>query len=95
MWSVDGSVTDRHGTEGPLANLELGSRLEEPGAVVSGQVLEADGTPVNEGSVVYTNYIPGGDVFGDIYCAGAREVGFAEVPLQNEGRVRVPLRPQG
>ena len=48
-----GGVRDLAGAERLPVTVDLGSRLEDPGAVVSGTVREADGTPVAGASVVY------------------------------------------
>lgn len=50
--SVSG-ITDLRNTAGPAANLPLGSRLAEIGAVVSGRILSADGTPIANAIVTY------------------------------------------
>src|SRR5439155_3454707 len=48
-------ITDSRGAAGSPHTVPLRSRLEDPGAVVSGRVLNADGTPVTGGSVTYSN----------------------------------------
>jgi hypothetical protein len=49
------NVADSRGAIGEAATVPLGSRLEDIGAVVTGRVLNADGTPVGGASVVYLN----------------------------------------
>ena len=51
--SVLGGLTDLRGNEGPAGSDRPGSRLEDPGAVVSGRVFTADGTPVTSGIITY------------------------------------------
>jgi hypothetical protein len=48
-------LTDSRGVVGPAETKTLVSRMTLPGAVVSGRVLNADGTPYPGGQVVYSN----------------------------------------
>jgi hypothetical protein len=76
---VVGGLLDSRGTEGPSGTVDLGSRLEDPGAVVSGHVFQADGTPVTSGTVIYVNN-------SNTACVPqTNETGFAALPLDSEG----------
>ena len=77
-FSVMGGVSDTRGNGGPSGTVELGSRLEDPGAVVSGRVFQADGTPVTSGTVTYVNN-------SDLSCYRPNETGFAAQALDSEG----------
>ena len=46
-------INDLRGETGPAATVNLGSRLADIGAVVSGHVLSADGTPIPNAVVTY------------------------------------------
>ena len=50
--SVSG-IGDLRNALGPAATVTLGSRLEDIGAVVSGRILSADGTPIPDANVTY------------------------------------------
>ena len=73
-------IRDSRGVFGPPGNAVLQSRLADEGAVVSGRVFEADGTPVSFGTVGYANYRSTSD------CSSGLEVLLAEVPLDADGR---------
>jgi hypothetical protein len=75
--AVDGLLDLRGRRGGGYA--ELGARLEDPGAVVTGRVLGADGTPVRTANVVYTNN-------ADFACAFPRPTGVASTPVDRDGR---------
>lgn len=77
-------VLDRRGAAGPAGTVPLASRLEDPGAVVSGRVIGADGTPVTTGLVTYQNN-PFWTCPEDLDGSKAR-AGFAAVPLDAQGR---------
>lgn len=77
-FSVLGGVRDPRGTEGPSGTVDVGSRLEDKGAVVSGRVFQADGTPVTSGAVTYVNN-------SDLTCYRPNETGFAAQALDSEG----------
>ena len=47
------SMLDGRGVAGPTVTVPIGSRLRDPGAIVTGRVFHADGTPVAGGSVIY------------------------------------------
>jgi Carboxypeptidase regulatory-like domain len=75
---VLGGVTDPRGKEGPSGSMAVGSRLVDPGAIVTGRVFQADGTPVTSGVVTYVNN-------SDLSCRWPNETGFAALPLDAEG----------
>jgi hypothetical protein len=77
-FSVLGGVTDSRGNEGPSGTRPMASRLEDPGAIVSGRVFTADGTPVSSGVVTYVNN-------SDLSCYRPNETGFAAQALDSEG----------
>ena len=77
-FSVLGGVSDPRGNEGPSGTEPMGSRLEDPGAIVSGRVFQADGTPVSSGAVTYVNN-------SDLSCKFNNEAGFAALPLDSDG----------
>ncbi len=71
------------------ATLPLRSRLARGGAFVSGRVREAAGTPIDQGSVVYSNV-------SDIPCAlGALPQALARVPLGSDGSYEIRYVRQG
>ena len=74
-----GGIADRRGVVGPTGTVPVASLLEDPGSVVSGRVLFADGTPVTAGTVVYSNFSSSAD------CGGKKLVGLSEWPL-TDGR---------
>ena len=85
--SVSG-LADRRGAS-RSAVVPLQSRLLRGGAWVSGQVREADGTPVDQGSVVYSNIVDDG-------CAlGGRPQPLARVPLGSNGSYEIRYVRQG
>lgn len=61
------------------ASVPLGSKLADPGAVVTGRVFEADGTPVTVGEIAYANHR------GSFDCSSGEALVFAEVPLGPDG----------
>lgn len=54
-------VADTRGAVGPSATVNLQSTLQDPGAVVTGRVLNANGTPSTTATVTYLNYPPSSD----------------------------------
>jgi len=85
--SVSG-LADRRGFSRD-ATTPLRSRLTRGGAYVSGQVREASGTPVDEGSVVYSN-------IHDAGCAvGGQPQPLARVPLGPDGSYEIRYVRQG
>jgi len=75
--TVDG-LLDLRGRRGG-GQAELGSRLVDPGAVVTGRVLGADGTAVNTATVIHTNN-------ADFTCRFPGQTGIASLPVDGEGR---------
>jgi hypothetical protein len=75
--AVDG-LLDRRGRRGG-GSVEMASRLADPGAIVSGRVLGAEGTPVTTAQVVYSNN-------PDFTCSFPRPTGVAAVPVDGDGR---------
>src|SRR4029077_10527728 len=53
-----GGVGDLRGVVGPSGTMALGARLNDDGAVITGHVLKAEGTPIPGAPVVYANHIP-------------------------------------
>jgi hypothetical protein len=78
--SVNG-ITDLRGKTGPGATVPLGSRLEDIGAVVSGRILGADGTPMPNALVTYAQN-------PEILCAPplGDYKGLTNVRTNNDGR---------
>ncbi|HVN13858.1 MAG TPA: carboxypeptidase regulatory-like domain-containing protein, partial [Kineosporiaceae bacterium] len=76
---------------GATANgtVELHSLDQLPGAVVTGRVLKADGTPVTSGSVIYSNDS------SPTECAYPAEVGLTQIALGGDGRYGVHYVVQG
>src|SRR5271157_690232 len=77
------SISDGRGVQGPSVTVPLQSRLQDPGAVVSGHVLNADGTPVTSGAVTYINYGPISDC--DPLLGLPQPSGFAATQLSETG----------
>ena len=75
-------IADRRGVAGPAADVGLGSRLQDPGAVVTGRIFNADGTPVSSAAVTYANFPY------DPNCSDPERsaVGLASVPVAADGR---------
>jgi hypothetical protein len=59
--------------------VELQARLTDPGAIVSGRVLGADGTAVRTANVVYSNN-------ADFTCKFPAQTGIASLPVDGDGR---------
>ncbi len=72
-------VADQRGVVGPTGSVSLQSRLLDPGAVVTGTVLNPDGTPSTSATVVYSNSK------SDPACMAVSIVGLASVPVTNKG----------
>jgi hypothetical protein len=49
-------INDLRGVTGPGGNVPLGSRIQDPGAVVSGRVFNADGSAASNVQVTYENW---------------------------------------
>ncbi len=79
-------VLDQRGARGPPRSVALGSRLADPGAVVSGRVIGPDGEPVTTGKVTYQNN-SNWQCLGSIFEAdpNVARSGFAAVPLDATG----------
>jgi hypothetical protein len=85
--SVSG-VADQRGITGPAKTVSLDSRLQDIGAVVSGRVFNADGTPVGTAVINYSGLPP--EPNND--CQAAQEqgpVGFANIPVNSDGRYEI------
>jgi len=85
--SVNG-VADQRGITGPSKTVSLDSRLQDIGAVVSGRVFNADGTPVGSAVINYSGLPP--EQNND--CQAAQEagpVGFANIPVNSDGRYEI------
>lgn len=72
-------MTDGRGVAGPAAEVALGSRLTDAGAVVTGRVLQADGSPAPGARVVYVNRVDGD-------CFASAPTGIAAIPVSGDGR---------
>lgn len=75
-------IADSRGVTGPAANVNLASRLQDPGAVVSGRIFNADGTPVSSAVVTYVNFPY------DPNCSDTERTaaGMARTPVGADGR---------
>ena len=85
--SVNG-LADQRGVTGPGKTVSLDSRLQDIGAVVSGRVFNADGTPVGTAVVNYSGLPP--EPNND--CQAAQDqgaVGFANIPVNSDGRYEI------
>ncbi|HTC93759.1 MAG TPA: carboxypeptidase regulatory-like domain-containing protein [Terriglobales bacterium] len=72
-------VTDFRGVSGPRGTQPIGSKITDTGAVVSGQILNADGTPNSSAVITYENN-------GDFTCKEPAVVGMASLPVGADGR---------
>jgi hypothetical protein len=72
-------VADQRGAMGPTASVNLQSKLADPGAVVTGRVLNPDGTASTTATVIYENYSSPPNCFYDAIG------GVASVPVQSNG----------
>ncbi len=72
-------VTDFRGVSGPGGTQSIGSKITDTGAVVSGQILNADGTPNSSAVITYENN-------GDFTCKEPAVVGMASLPVGADGR---------
>jgi hypothetical protein len=75
-----GGIQDQRGVVGPSSNVNLQSTLQDPGAVVSGRVLNADGSTSTTATVTYLNSpysVPCGNAGGP--------VGLASSPVNGSG----------
>ncbi len=77
-------IADGRGALGPPSSVALGSRLADPGAVVTGRISNADGTPVPAAAVTYES-LP-----YDPTCTAERlPVGLASPPVSADGRYQL------
>lgn len=76
--AVEG-VADGRGVVRPRQELPLVSRIEDPGAVVSGRVLTAEGNPVGDAVVTYENN-------SDTSCVNPLYTGFSAQRTGSDGR---------
>ena len=72
-------IADQRNVAGPGATVSLHSLLQDPGAVVTGRVLQPDGTPSTTATVTYAN-----TTFSST-CQDASLIGLAAVPVQSSG----------
>ncbi len=73
-------MLDTRGNPGPAVSRPLAFRIEDPGAVVTGRVLNGDGSPVTTGSVTYLNQV-------NLECVPQPiHLGLAEIPLGPGGQ---------
>jgi len=75
-------MSDRQGRPGATETLAVGARVKDAGAVVSGRVLNADGTPVSTGFVTYMNQV-------DWTCNNPSQGALAAIPLAGDGRYEI------
>jgi len=73
--AVGQRIGDQRGTVGPPSSVTLQSLLKDPGAVVSGRVLDSDGTPSAKAIVTYVNTASSPD------CQDSSLVGVATLPV--------------
>jgi hypothetical protein len=73
-------IADQRGIVGPSSNVTLQSTLQDPGAVVSGHVLNANGTISTTATVTYLNasYLPGD-------CYNRNQQGLAATSVNGSG----------
>jgi len=72
-------IADQRGITGPTASVNMQSRLQDPGAVVTGRVLGADGNASPTATVNYSNTVSPPD------CSDSAVAGFANVPVRSDG----------
>jgi len=77
-FAVNG-VADQRGVVGTPSSVSVTSLLQDPGAVVTGRVLAADGTPSPSAVVTYSN------ATFDGICQDSTYIGVAAVPVQSNG----------
>jgi PA14 domain-containing protein/chitobiase/beta-hexosaminidase-like protein/Big-like domain-containing protein/carboxypeptidase family protein len=75
-------MSDRQGRPGATETASIYARLQDPGAVVTGRVLNADGTPVSTGFMTYMNQI-------DWTCNNPIQGALAAIPLAGDGRYEI------
>jgi hypothetical protein len=72
-------IADQRGITGPTTSVNMQSRLQDPGAVVTGRVLGADGNASPTATVNYSNTVSPPD------CSDSAVAGFANVPVRSDG----------
>ena len=73
-------VADTKGVVGPSSTVNLSSTLQDPGAMVTGQVLSANGTPSTTATVTYVN-----NPTIDCINNPLKPVGVAATPVNSSG----------
>ena len=79
------NIADQRGVIGPGGTQKLQMKIEDPGAVVSGRVFNADGTPVT-GALVTYSVVPPAD------CPTEQEqqpAGVSNVQVNGDGRYEI------
>src|SRR5579864_7854457 len=79
-------IADQRGALGPILALPIGSQIADPGAVVSGRVFNADGTPVTTGTVTYAQIPPQANCSDE---ANEQPAGVSAIPLNGDGHYEV------
>ena len=74
-----GDIGDRRRVRRAPTTIPVNVLLEEPGAIVSGRVFNADGSPVASGQIIYSNH-------QGFLCEVAKSTGVSAVPLRSDGR---------
>lgn len=76
-----GGVVDQRGVTGPSSTVNLASTLKDPGAIVTGRVLNADGSTSTSATVTYLNapYNP------TCQSSGSGMQGFSATPVSGSG----------
>ncbi len=75
--TVDGMADERLAERPGPATVDLGSLLADPGGIVSGRVITAEGDPVTGGSITYMNHT--GSLAS---CEGATSIGLSQQDLE-------------
>lgn len=75
-----GGVQDQRGVVGPSSTVNLQSTLQDPGAVVSGRVLNADGSTSTSANVTYLN-----TPYSPTCQSGGGMQGLASTPVNGSG----------
>lgn len=80
-------VRDQRGARAPPVSVTLGSKLEDPGAVVSGRVIGPDGAALTSGTITYRNN-SNWQCLGSIFEAdpNVARSGFSAMQLDASGR---------
>jgi hypothetical protein len=83
-------VADWRGALMANAEVPLGTRIDTPGAVVIGRVVNADGSPAGVDHIYYYNFLPKPEEEGQ-----AREVGVDTIPVSASGDYEIRYVRQG